>query len=396
MLLDSTSSSLEIELSAAATTAWTVEWVDKATGGYTPGTARGSAGSSGTVAVVSAPGASTQRRIVRMSLVNRHSTTTQTVSVKTDVSATDYYDTPAFLLRPGEGVVYDGQRWTSLGSDGRPQEASRATAYTGSGYSLPVHKVGTTAEAVGVWHCLYAATGNPGVWAPGTPGLNGRTTDGTTLTDAGCLPITTPASGSNYLVGWQASTSVIAGLWLIDVMWVNSGLVPTTLTAQAITSPTWPARDARGLTEGHGVMVGILVTTVTTNASPVTNMTMSYTNQAGTPGHTATIASFPATAVAGTVVWFQLAAGDTGVRSVQSVTLGTSLGATGVVSVIAARWVASAGSLVVNVPALAPLRGTDAGGAGIVLYAGSCLLLAYIATATTALSAFGLATIEVR
>jgi hypothetical protein len=36
------------------------------------------------------------------------------------------------------------------------------------------------------------------------------------------------------------------------------------------------------------------------------------------------MASFPATAVAGTLVPFQLATGDRGVQSVQSVTLGTS------------------------------------------------------------------------
>ena len=46
-----------------------------------------------------------------------------------------------------------------------------------------------------------------------------------------------------------------------------------------------------------------------------------------------TMPSFPATAVAGTLVPFQLAQGDRGVRSVQSVTLGTSYGA-GAVSLV--------------------------------------------------------------
>ncbi|MFO0749129.1 MAG: hypothetical protein U1F43_26225 [Myxococcota bacterium] len=72
-------------------------------------------------------------------------------------------------------------------------------------------------------------------------------------------------------------------------------------------------------------MVGIEVSTATTNVSAVTNMTMTYTNSAGTGSRTGTIGELPATAVAGTFVQFQLDSGDVGVRSIQSLTLGTSL-----------------------------------------------------------------------
>ena len=81
------------------------------------------------------------------------------------------------------------------------------------------------------------------------------------------------------------------------------------------------AKNDGGLTAGPGGLI---------------TYTLSYTNQAGTSGRTATIASFPATAVAGTFVPFQLAAGDTGVRSIQSITLGTSYGG-GAIHLVAYR-----------------------------------------------------------
>ena len=75
------------------------------------------------------------------------------------------------------------------------------------------------------------------------------------------------------------------------------------------------------------------------NAGAITNTTASYTDESGNSGNTATLASFPATAVAGTWVPFTLAAGDRGVRSLQSVTLGTSY-VSGAIHLIAARLIA--------------------------------------------------------
>ena len=96
-------------------------------------------------------------------------------------------------------------------------------------------------------------------------------------------------------------------------------------------------------------MVAIEVRTATTNAGAITNTTMSYTNQAGTAGQIATISSFPATAVVGTFVPFQLAAGDTGVRSIQSITLGTSYVA-GAIHLVAYRTLLQMGITIANIP----------------------------------------------
>lgn len=195
-----------------------------------------------------------------------------------------------------------------------------------------ISKIGANLEAAGVLASLFYRAGRPGAAVAPTPGLAGAAL----TTYAGQIPFTNPVSGNTYIARLQLNATVGAGFILADRLWHNSGLTVTTTTAQTVNSVTWPARDNNGTTDGEGVMIAIEVSTATTNASAVTNTTMSYTNQAGTSGKTATIASFPATSVASTFVPFNLADGDTGVRSIQSVTLGTSYGG-GTIHLVAYR-----------------------------------------------------------
>lgn len=188
-------------------------------------------------------------------------------------------------------------------------------------------------EAAGVWHSLLYTGGAPSGAAFPASGLAGSA-----LTAyAGQIPFTNPTAGQNtYLTRFVAASSSAGTLRLCDRLWHNSGIVVTTTTAQTIGSPTWPARDRLGGTTGVGVMLAIEVGAATTNGAAITNMTASYTNTAGTAGRTATVASFPQTASASVFVPFSLQAGDLGVRSVESVTLGTSL-VTGSVHLVAYR-----------------------------------------------------------
>lgn len=203
---------------------------------------------------------------------------------------------------------------------------------TGGPAPFYFHKYLATLEAAGTYVSLFGQPGIPGAAATPSPGV-----DGAALTSfAGQIPYPAHPSNDCYLANLSASSNSAGKLALADRLWHNSGLTSTTTTAQTITFPTLPARDTNGTANGAGVMVGIEVSTATTNGSPVTNTTMSYTNSAGTPGRTATIASFPQSAVAGSFVPFQLQAGDVGVRSIESVTLGTSYG-TGVIHLVAYR-----------------------------------------------------------
>lgn len=199
-------------------------------------------------------------------------------------------------------------------------------------------KVTGTMEAAGVMHSLFYTSGRPGAATAPSPGINGAAL----TTYAGQVPYTNPVSGNGYLARLSCRAGLAGTLIVADRLWHNSGLVSATTTAQALTSAAWPARDANGSTDGEGVMVGIEVRTATTNGSAITNTSMVYADQGGDTPNTATMASFPATAQPGTFVPFQLAAGDTGVRSISSVTLGTSYG-TGVLHLVAYRILAQIG-----------------------------------------------------
>lgn len=181
-------------------------------------------------------------------------------------------------------------------------------------------KVGGTMEAAGVLHSLFYSSGRPGAAVAPSPGLAGAA-----LTSyAGQIPFTNPSGGQNaYLAAIEASALQAGELIVCDRLWHNSGITITQTTAHTINSVAWPARDKNGSTNGDGVLIGLEASTAI-GGGAVTNTTLGYTDEANNAGLTATMASWPATAQAGTFVPFQLAVGDLGVRSIQSLTLGTT------------------------------------------------------------------------
>jgi hypothetical protein len=244
-------------------------------------------------------------------------------------------------------------------------------------------KTTTASDAVGYWYCSSKDAGFPGAWAPGTPGVNGRVTDGTSSTDNGCLVIANPATGANYITAVELASSVNHTHDFIDVLWVNSGLVVTTTTAQSITTPTLPARDINGTTNGEGCMIALLFTAASTLAAVGSNLTVNYTNSGGTASRTATLSAIvgsqvPATPVVGTIVWFNLQAGDKGVKSIEGITLGTSM-LTGSISLMITRDIVTIGTTLPNVSVPKVL-----GSPGIRIYNGSCILHNMLTSAITA------------
>jgi hypothetical protein len=214
------------------------------------------------------------------------------------------------------------------------------------------YKTNYTAEAAGLWHSTFYLAGSPGAAAAPTPGMGGAAL----TTYAGQISFPAAVGGENvYLARFGASHAAgVGSVMLCDRLWHNSGIVVTTTTAQTITSAAWPARDALGATNGDDVLIGLEVRTATTNASAITSdgsttgIRISYTNSAGTAGKTGYIPSFPATAVAGTFMPFYLAAGDDGVRSIETITLTTSLGG-GAVHLVAYRPLAVVGTPTANI-----------------------------------------------
>lgn len=342
-----------------------------------------------TTTITAAPASGVVRQVKVLTFENA-GTASVNITLKKDVSGTDY-TLYTFTLAAGENVTYiDGKGFEKHDRSGNTTDSlatDRTVPIAATVYNAL--KVGAANEAAGIIHFLGLSSGNPGAWAVGTPGVNGRATDGTQSADAGCIPVKNPASGNNYLTNFIAALTTVGVPMLIDILWVNSGLVVTTTTEQAIAPVALPARDVNGSSNGEGVMAGILVTTATTNAGAVTNTTLNYTNSDGTAAKTATMSSFPATAAAGTIVPFQLATGDKGVRSPQGITLGTSY-VTGAISLILYRVIAMAPGMIAN--GGGQLATTKEGNAR--LYNGSCLLPAYIPSGTTASTMTAIVNVE--
>ncbi len=208
----------------------------------------------------------------------------------------------------------------------------------------PLSKASFTGEAAGILHSQFAIAGLPGTGVIGTPGTVGVALTGPL---AGCFQYSNPgAPTQTYLAGLSfACAANVTGVRVIDRLWYNSGISVTTTTLQSFTSVAFPARDANGLTLGAGVQIGIEVSTATTNVGAIANTTLSYTNSLGAGTRTATIPSFPATAVAGTFVPFILQGNDQGVRQIDGITLGTSYGG-GAISLVAYRTLYSGGEAI--------------------------------------------------
>ena len=391
ILLTTTNDIIQVVTTSAATTDYAVGWVDlDDTTMVGPGSGQGVISSATTTTIVAAPSSGQQRKVQSLWITNTSTTTANTVTVVKDVSATEYRLYRA-VLGVGESIHYtDGVGFSVRDQGGKIRtQAHYEQGYTGR--ASPFFKLGAGAtEAAGIRYLQTRDTGNPGTWTIGTPGVNGRTTDGTTTTDAGCLPYANAGSGENYLTNFTMAASSTGTGMLIDVVWINTGLNVTTLTAQAITSGAMPARDVNGSSNGEGYDAAILVTTATTNAGAITNTTVEYTDSDGNTTRTATMSSFPATCTAGSFVPFQLATGGRGIQSIEGFTGGTSR-VTGAISLIVYRVLAMVplasawipGSVVIPSP-------------GVRLYDGTCMFPAFIPTSATTFNTSGVATIVER
>ena len=377
--LSNTTHTLELTTSVAGSVHYQVGYTDITSSTVTnPTDSFGIITTATTTVIVSAPAASTTRKIQYVNVFNNGAS--NTVVLKKDISGTEY-NILQVNLQQGETLRVVNDKVEVLDVSGRLKTQNTGLSEI-TGSSRALFKVGTAPEAVGQYYCFAKDAGAPGAWSPGTPGVNGRNTDGTTAADLGCITVGNPSSGAWYIRDFNIAASQVGQFILADVLWVNTGLVVTTTTAQTITQPTLPLRDNAGTSNGHGIGAGILVTTATTNAAVVNNITLQYTNSNGVAGRTGTM-SYPATAVAGTFVPFQMQAGDVGVRSIQSITLGTTLTA-GAISLIAFNFLGTCPVTIANVGSIAFQKQLD-----LRIENGHCLLPFWLASNTTATNLTG-------
>ena len=197
----------------------------------------------------------------------------------------------------------------------------------------------TTAHTAGLWYSLFRGGGNPPadtILGTGTnlafQQLTDATANATGIPHGGNVG---GGTGYKHLLNAAAQTAAAATapcvLMLVDLLGFYPITSVTTTTAQTLTNGVGLPR----YTNGAGVQAFVTPSTVMGAAAP--NISIGYTNSAGTASR-ATPATLPignAAAAVTSIVYsgtgagkfgpfMPLAAGDAGIRSVQTVTISTS------------------------------------------------------------------------
>ena len=131
-----------------------------------------------TTTIVDSPAASTQRNVKAIYVTNNSTGTSCIVGVE-HFDGTTAIELMSFTLLPGENMILNEEgRWAHRDKQGAEYPPAGLGAYTGNAF--PFMKTGTAADVAGCWYCTAKDAGFPGAWSPGTPGINGRVTNGTT------------------------------------------------------------------------------------------------------------------------------------------------------------------------------------------------------------------------
>ncbi len=196
---------------------------------------------------------------------------------------------------------------------------------------IPILKASQTAKAAGTWHSLFLAAGQPGASSTPATGSGAIPTSAT----AGALAFTNPVSGNSYLARFEGAASTVETLILYDRLWHRSGLAGNITTSQTVNSTALTRPDDNGeKVELWGEVYSVMGATAAT-------FTATYTDQDGNASQSASYAMPASALVVGQMFPFSLAAGDNGVRSVQSIILSASTGGAGNFGLTLLRRVAS-------------------------------------------------------
>lgn len=168
--------------------------------------------------------------------------------------------------------------------------------------------------------------------------LNGVTISQSGGLVTGCVPFFDPAPSPDSQQVYLAKHSVTCGLgWglLCDRLWHNGGYTITSTSVQSSTTPAWPPRDVNGSSDGAGVHLGLEVSATVGAASG--SVTVKYTNQGGTTNQTGGLSwGIVSGGATGTFYPITMAAGDYGVRALESIQLSNSW-SSGTINMVAYR-----------------------------------------------------------
>jgi hypothetical protein len=185
------------------------------------------------------------------------------------------------------------------------------------------------------WSSLLAAVGNPGAGSLTV----GNTANGLVPTDSlpGAPLITDFTSGNQgYITGLDAKNTVISTMRIYDRLFhVGSISALTLATTTLATVPSYLGRVPTVQSGGRGLELWLEVNAAI--SATATTVTVSYTNEAGVAGRTATLEANISGLIAASMRPFRLQAGDKGVRSVESITVGGTVATSGTFNVVVCR-----------------------------------------------------------
>lgn len=184
-----------------------------------------------------------------------------------------------------------------------------------------VFQKGNVTASAGFYYSLFRQPGMPSN-TDAAPATTGTTKS---RTSNGALPIPAP-SNTSYITSFAGCSTFAGAMVLADRLVEFGGLVANSTGTQSVSAVSLPARA----TSATDVELWLEVYTAG-GATASATVTCQYTNQGGSGSRTATlVGGIPASGVPlARAYQFALQAGDTGVQSVQSLTLGTSTGTAG-------------------------------------------------------------------
>jgi hypothetical protein len=145
--------------------------------------------------------------------------------------------------------------------------------------------------------------------------------------------VANPDSGKLLVLGARVNPSLLSGvsLFVNDYLVISGGLSGTSTAEQTTTTAALTR-----YTSGVGVRAAVII--LSGVGPEIRTLTASYTNQDGTPGRTsAIIVGGTGNREIGRVLQFRLEGADTGVRSVEHVTLDGTTGLVGNLGILLYR-----------------------------------------------------------
>jgi hypothetical protein len=185
-------------------------------------------------------------------------------------------------------------------------------------------------------YSLWNAAGQPG---GGTLSVANATT-GVIYTDTttGAPLINAYGSGATgYLAAGRFRNSVTGSIVLYDRIFGCSPTNLTTAVPATTTLASVPSYSSRVPNGTDFTNTEILIEIATTMSATATQIAVGYTNQSGVAGRTTATSVSLSGFVSPRVVQLALQAGDTGVQSIQTITVSGATNAAGVISIIVAR-----------------------------------------------------------